>query len=88
MGLLDALEPTNTTPVLPPPPPPPPHRYERRLYPFSAKNRLGTQVFRELDKSWTGESLNHCGPGRRERKYFFYMYTYLLSFPKTEAFQR
>ena len=39
----------------PPSPPPPPSRYERRLYPFSAKE-LGTQVFRALDKSLNEES--------------------------------
>ena len=87
MGLLDALEPTTSTPA-----PPPPHTpltvMKGVSILFLQKNRLGTQVFRELDKSLNGESLNHCGPGRRERKYFFYMYTYLLSFPKTEAFQR
>lgn len=41
---------------LPPPTPTsPPPRYERRLYPFSAKE-LGTQAFRALDKSLNEES--------------------------------
>ena len=41
---------------LPPPTPPPPTPcYERRLYPFSAKE-LGTQEFRALDKSLNEES--------------------------------
>ena len=38
-----------------PPSPRPQPRYERRLYPFSAKE-LGTQVFRALDKSLNEES--------------------------------